>query len=484
MNLPPNTAPVVHRSRKRRFVRWLVVTVVGSFVLVTLYNLVRREATRIEGQRELAAAIAEVESDDPNWTWEGLSAARPKPPVGQNGADLIPRVHALLPKEWTRDVNPEQWAPDPQQGQPNVRYSNHVVKMVRRNVGRVTPAIELARTFKGYPHGHRDLPRTPDVFSTPMPDTAHTRTVALLLCWDAALAAEDENSTLLADVLLAQLNVSRSVADEPMLISQLIRVSTRIVATRSLERAIAQSDIPKAALVRLQTAWASDAEEPLLLYGIRGERAAYDVLLRNLCDGTVTPENIGSGRDAGMSFEGYAWWLWRPNLFTNRAFYLRYMTQAAHAARLPLQEQLAAIDALPAIPEDNKFRIAALILPAVQRIASATLRSTAEMRCAVAGIACERFRQQHKRWPNSLAELVPAYLPAVPLDPSNAEPLQYAKSDTGAVVSSVWLPRRPDDFQRLKIDSPPPEHPRFRLWNPELRRLPPPPDPPEPPPDP
>ena len=106
----------------------------------------------------------------------------------------------------------------------------------------------------------------------------------------------------------------------------------------------------------------------------------------------------------------------------------------------------------------------------------------AEARCAVVGTACERFRQQHKRWPDTLLELVPAFLPAVPLDPYDAEPLRYRKLDNGVVIHSngvvppsavgtkaappAWLP------DGIEIG--------FRLWNPDQRRQPSPPDAEEP----
>ena len=121
--------------------------------------------------------------------------------------------------------------------------------------------------------------------------------------------------------------------------------------------------------------------------------------------------------------------------------------------------------------------LSGLLLPAVDKVGAAYWRSTAEARCAVVGIACERFRQQNKRWPGTLAELVPALLPAVPLDPYDGQPLRFEKMDYGVVVYSVGK-KPPNQFAQPGAQ---PAAPRglpegvefgFRLWNPDQRRQP------------
>ena len=52
-------------------------------------------------------------------------------------------------------------------------------------------------------------------------------------------------------------------------------------------------------------------------------------------------------------------------------------------------------------------------------------------------IAVERYRQAKKRWPDTLTDLVPAYLPNVPLDPFDAAPVRYCQRDDGVIIYSV-----------------------------------------------
>jgi hypothetical protein len=64
------------------------------------------------------------------------------------------------------------------------------------------------------------------------------------------------------------------------------------------------------------------------------------------------------------------------------------------------------------------------------------------VRCTGAVIAIERYRRDHGgAVPARLAELVPAYLPSVPVDPFSGEELKYTTGPSQYSVYSVWLDR-------------------------------------------
>ena len=46
----------------------------------------------------------------------------------------------------------------------------------------------------------------------------------------------------------------------------------------------------------------------------------------------------------------------------------------------------------------------------------------AVLRCAITGLALERYRQEMGHWPGPLDELAPAYLKVVPLSPFDGQP--------------------------------------------------------------
>ena len=66
------------------------------------------------------------------------------------------------------------------------------------------------------------------------------------------------------------------------------------------------------------------------------------------------------------------------------------------------------------------------------------LKGFSRTRAAIVAIALERWRLAHAgQLPASLFELVPDYLPAVPADPYDDQPLRYRKLPRGYVVYSI-----------------------------------------------
>lgn len=473
------------RKRRRKWFRRIAVTVFVSLCSYFAWLFIEREWTRRDGERALATAHARVEQSDPNWTWEKLNAARPRPPAGKNGADLIPRVKKHLPGDWTKEFGKDEWKPllDPA---PNVRFSPRVIEHVRDELGRVPEAVALARGLRDCPFGYREITLLPNVLDTPLRDTQDTRAVVNLLRWSTVRAVEDGDRGAAVNDLRALLGASRSIGDEPFLISQLVRLAGRSITVQTAEWVLGQfDDLP--GLVDLERALAADAEEPLFLYGVRGDRAAFDRLFENMQAGAVSLHELGGAQKAG-DWERLGWWHYRAKLPGDRAFAFEWMTRYVEAAQRPIHEQPPLFAEIPEPPKDPQLLLSGLLLPAVSIPAHAHWRTTALERCAVVGIACERYRQQHKRWPGALNELVPVFLPVIPLDPYDSQPLRYAKSTDGIAIYSVGKPRPSRVGSPPQVTAPKPGLPDgiefgFRLWNPDKRHLPPLPDPPPGPPD-
>jgi hypothetical protein len=480
----------------KRLVRRLVVGIVVSLVLYTLFLTIQREVHRHRGNRELEAAFAETDTSDPNWRWEQLNAARPQVPDDQNSALLIPKIKTALPAEnhplW-RDLN-EPELPS------NFRLPDSVLQPAQRFLAASPEAVLLARTLKDRPRGFRVIELHEDPLMTPLHDTQDTRVVARILHWNIRVSVENREYTHAADDLLSLLNASRSIGDEPFLVSQLIRIAIRASLAHSLECAIAQTqnpaDLAALRLPALQEALAQDVDEPLLLYALRGERAMFDTLFQRLGDGTIDIETLrGPNKDGRSTSTRIGWWIYGGRHPKDRAFCLRWFNTAVEMAQKPLHEQPADFEGLAPLVQSEvaEKNVLARLLPAAQRVAAAYWRSVGQTRCAVAGIACERFRLKHGRWPATLAELCPEFLPTVPLDPFDGQPLKYAKQPDGIVVHTV-APKQPTfgaeteaHLQQLGVrrNASRPGLPEgielgFRLWNPDQRRLPPPPDPPPP----
>lgn len=490
--------------------RWLWRTAGAVVVLLvarTAWLVGEREWRRSAGETDYAAAVAETERTDPDWRWDDLNAGRSRPPVGRNGAEVIPKVKALAGAGWGKDLLGERLGRRSDLP-PNVRYPDVVLAEARRELDGARAAVDLSRTLKDYPdEGFRELRLASNPFATPLEDTQDTRLVAAILAWDAAVAADDGRPDRAADALLAALHATRSIGDELFLISQLVRLATREVAAQSTERALAQASLTEPQLAGVQAAWAADAESPLLRYGLRGERVVLDHVLGHMIDGTLsyTEGLTGAPRpDPGGTFGQYAWWLYRGRLPRERAFLLRWFNGALEASGRPVHEQAAALDALPfyrqyatrnilidfdpaLTGEEKEWPVAHGLIRGTCRYPTSMWRSTARARCVVVGLACERYRLKHGRWPGSLAEMPKALLAAVPLDPFDGEPLRFRRLADGVVVYSVGENRADDAGDTRQAANPQGKDEGFRLWDPDHRRQPAPTGPPaeqDPPPEP
>lgn len=78
-----------------------------------------------------------------------------------------------------------------------------------------------------------------------------------------------------------------------------------------------------------------------------------------------------------------------------------------------------------------------ILVPALSMVHRVEVRTIANDRNTLAAMAVERYRLKHDRLPNTLAELVPTYLDAVPIDPFDGQPVRYRQTDNGFVVYSI-----------------------------------------------
>jgi ABC-type transport system involved in multi-copper enzyme maturation permease subunit len=415
-------------------------------------------------------AIAQTDRLEPSWRIEELEAKRLVVPDSENSSRQLLKAKEMLPKAWdtaeadtaTKDVRPE------------VLLRPEEVQAVRAALANVPLALAEARRLSDLPHGRYPVNWSSDVFSTLLPHLQETRSVAKLLALDALRRAQDNDADGALTSCRALLNAARSIGDEPTLISLLVRISEVKMALDGIERTLAQGEPSEKTLKALQDVLEEEDRQPLLLLGMRGERAGVSRFFEAL--------RSGEGKAAGIfgasanRLDRWATEMLLPliagSLKACQAEFLRNYNALVEAAKLPPEQQDARFGAL-GIPASMNVLVR-MIYPAIGRIATSYRRDQAEVRCALAALAVERYRRQHGRWPVSLSALVPGQLADVPLDPYDGQPLRYRQVADGTVIYSVG-PDLVDDGGKLVPSG------RgnagtdlgMRLWNPDRRRLPP-----------
>jgi hypothetical protein len=421
-------------------------------------------------QSRLQAALDALDAADPGWRLEELEQGRTELPEAENGARVVVAASRLLPRDWPpRSLDAVGEVPPQEQLRPEQQT------LLAGELGRVAAALAEARKLAGLPRGRYPITYPPNPINTRLEEQQQARAVAALLALDARRLAQAGDPKAALTSCRAAVNAGRSLGDEPLGISQLIRTSGVAVACLAVERVLAQGVPAGEDLAAVQRLLEEEDRFPTLLVTLRGERAAQHELFRRVEKGEASLDD--SPPSSPGLFDGFFSWGERGLLRYEQPHLLRVLTRRVEAARLPLREQPAAFNALAAeegrdLPRDAILTL--LLLPALDKLGQASWRKHAQVRSLAALIAVERFRQAGGRWPARLDELAPRFLAAVPLDPYDGKPLRYRRLGDGVVVYSVGEDRA-DDGGVLDRRNPtrPGADLGYRLWDAERRRQPP-----------
>jgi hypothetical protein len=110
-----------------------------------------------------------------------------------------------------------------------------------------------------------------------------------------------------------------------------------------------------------------------------------------------------------------------------------------------------------------------MFFAALNNVAPKEAGSLANLRLAQTAVSLEKFRFAHaNRYPESLNQLTPNYLNAVPADPFDGQGLRYRKAGNGYVLYSIGRNLKDDGGKPgigregdivFAVVKPPPSHP-------------------------
>lgn len=263
-----------------------------------------------------------------------------------------------------------------------------------------------------------------------IPHVQNMRSVNRLLELDleAKLARRDREGAV--EDLLSMVATSESLKNEPILVSQLVRIACLGVAAGALERTLARHELTDEQLALIQEAFARQQLHDSLGRALRGEQFfLIQVSQTNASTGDPAADWARSlpfrGADMAKGME-----LWRDVIDASDEGMLETLTAT--------EAMEAEIDAVSGSTIDRfRYPTTAMLLPAVGAATQAFLRGEATARLAETGVACERYRLAHDDLPQKLDDLVPEFLPRVPLDPFDRQPLRYRLTESGALLYSV-----------------------------------------------
>jgi hypothetical protein len=462
---PPSAKPV----RRRRWLRYTLLfltVVIGAAALGYFY-------VSWSFDNDLQAAIAETDALDPRWRLEDIEADRKTYRDDENAA-----LHAITV---ARLLGRNSVSSHPNYGTlfdeypPQHQLNSVQMELIREAFERMEEARLEARKLKDMHGGRFPITYSPDFISTLMPNQQNARQSMELLQHDATFRAQNGDADGAMESCHALINAGRALGDEPLLISYLIRIAGDTNTVNTVERMLAQGFPKPAPLEDMQRRLKQERADAAHHWtqSMRGERAGHDRLAKVIMSGKLRMSMLigmtGARRNPLEVLQDHF-----PVAFAQSyPEHLRYLNECVEATKLPDPEQIERMAELEkSIPSRGAF--SRLLAPAMAKIVRAHVRNQAFIGSAEAALACERFRIEHKRWPETLDDLVKAKtLDAVPPDPFDGQPLRYRKEQGGVVVYSIGFDKKDNDgkINRARPDEPDTDL-GVRLWDPARRRQP------------
>jgi hypothetical protein len=451
LSMDENTLPDPLLSKRRRRLAFLACTV---FLLLAGAVLIVRMVL-LPSERELQAALAEADRLDPGWRLEELEARRRPVPDEENGALLIISIGHVLNVGWDNQPLRQELG----NIAPTASLDAQYTAALRATLTGYNDLLTQARKLADRPSGRFPADRFGGQ------PTANVSDLIPLLRWDAVLRAQDGDTDGALESLRAALNTSRSVGDEPSFPSQVNRVWSWLRVVQVLRRVLAQGEPSEPALAAFQRLLEDEATENPALGALRGLRAQENQELTRLASGKAA--------EFGLSLQGATTPIMGPiRVKHSHALGVGFLTKLIEIAKLPPEHQEEALQQLPALPSRNDVPYVDFDFQLLPDLMVTFLRTLAEERSAVVGLALERYRRAQGHWPDTLADLVPTYLPQVPLDPFTGKELSYRRLDDGVVVYSVG-PSGPLKGANAYLPVGVPGADKgFRLWDVSKRRQP------------
>ena len=297
----------------------------------------------------------------------------------------------------------------------------------------------------------------------------------------AKIAAEEHLKQGRLDEALADVEAGSALAHvldrEPILISQLLKIACEAILLDAVRDAIQTPGWTDAQLARLQLLLRNQEVVASALKAMEMERAwdldlfpegshplkdadLNDLLFWEEDDSDLFMEALSVLRRLALPLNKWKWkhiWHFEEELFIlqyyDRALddYKKFLSRKSLAAVLTLQNgewTWPAKDVFFTRARAHKFRWA--VVPMVLIDTEGLLRKVAMIQTLIeigkTAVALERFRLRHGRYPKSLRKLIPDFLPALPTDWIDGEPLRYRLDNPGRCrLWSIGLDGADDD---------------------------------------
>jgi hypothetical protein len=311
-------------------------------------------------------------------------------------------------------------------------------------------ALATCRRASGLPRTRYPIDLTLGM-NTLLPHLSRINRLSKLLRAEAFLAVENQEPGRAVDAIETLLALGRSLSLEPAVASQNVSRDADTLAFRTTEYAINRLRLTGQQLQRLIAAFARSEDTNSLYRSLLGERAAFVTAAKDP-QGTIGAMG-GPGITPSPFEEALQSSVWRIIQWTgfferDFAFGVDALTTNVARAQLPDPQRFASRTNWPVIEaraQNGFYLLSRMFLPPQVRLIERDTEHRAHARVAQTALAIERYRLSHDgASPENLNALIPAFLPAVPVDPFDGQPLRFQRRHSGYVVYSIGIDAKDD----------------------------------------
>jgi hypothetical protein len=285
-----------------------------------------------------------------------------------------------------------------------------------------------------------------------LPHLPKMKTLVSLARWEAVLKAERGDAAGALEGLGGGSALTHTLAQEPVLISELVRMADAAITLMGTERVLNVAKFSEAQLGELAEIIDEAADDcaPSLQRAMLGELAFANSGKKLIYDDYAQWAGPPLGGGNMPDVVGRALFELRSGLgiqSRDHAYYLRGVGRLADAAALKHPEMLAKSEEVEAeiIQEMSEhpfvYLLSRISLPSLMRAAEKEALLEARLRCAQMAVEIERFRARNDgRLPED--EELAAVLKEWPIDPTDGKRLEFRRQKEGYRVVAVEASKR------------------------------------------
>jgi hypothetical protein len=416
-------------------------------------------------QRKLDAALRALhESGEPIYPGDFDS---PVPPPGENAVDDLMAAGDLIHQrgEATKAFDTLVFA---------LPLTDNEIAIIKAELAERQKVIALVESAARKPGAHWSIDYSVPSIMTDARGLSEARNVASTLQADALLAHQQGRDDMALERIGQIRSIARIADRQSSVMAHLVAVGIDALSASVSENVAPDLKVGVAGgVTQAQLRGLIDdllEERPTrqgMIDALRGERRDGWQTVTSLLNGTLNlnpgTANQGGG-GGGPSFQVYAL---KPLFLDDARLLVRASTKAKEEFEksIDLPALRAGFNSDRLFPQVQRspalHMISVMLLPSYDRVIQTQYRLMTDRRLAATTLAIRAFAAAHEgRLPGSLDELVPTYLPAVPLDPmAKGAKLHYRPHGSAPIVYSVGDDAKDDGGSEAPIYKPRPGEP-------------------------